>query len=116
MKMSNLLAAIIMATVTPLALAGQTVGTSTNKVEIANMTAGVVKKLDNDQQKITLKHEALENLGMPPMTMVFRLGNISLVDKLKVGDHIMFRAEQINGIFVVTAMNKVHAIYSPALQ
>ncbi len=106
MKMSNLLAAIIMATVAPLAIGVQTVGTSTNKVEIANMTAGVVKKLDNDQQKITLKHEALENLGMPPMTMVFRIGNISLVDKLKVGDNIMFRAEQINGTFVVTALTK----------
>ena len=110
MKMSNLLAAIIMATVAPLAIGVQTVGTSTNKVEIANMTAGVVKKLDNDQQKITLKHEALENLGMPPMTMVFRLGNISLVDKLNVGDHIMFRAEQINGTFVVTALTKREAI------
>ena len=116
MKMSILLAAIIMATVAPLALAVQTVGTSTNTAEVAKMTAGIIKKLDNDQQKITLKHEALDNLGMPPMTMVFRLEKPSLTEKVNVGDRVMFRAEQINGIFVVTVMNKVDAIYSPDLQ
>ena len=106
MKLSNILGAIILATLVPLAAGAQSANAETSSVETIAMTTGVVKKLDVDQQKITLKHEALDNLGMPAMTMVFRLGKASLADKLTVGDRVMFRAEQINGNFVVTVLTK----------
>ena len=106
MKMSNMLAATILATILPFAASGQIANASTSSVEAIAMTTGVVRKLDVDHQKITLKHEALDNLGMPAMTMVFRLGKLSLADKLTVGDRVMFRAEQINGNFVVTELTK----------
>lgn len=116
MKISTLTAAIYLATMAPFGVSAQAVSAPAITRTETGMTAGVVRKLDNEQKKITLKHEAIENLGMPPMTMVFRFEKASIVDGVKVGDRVMFRAEQINGTFVVTAMNQVHAIYSPALQ
>ena len=37
------------------------------------LSEGVVKKVDKAQGKLTIKHGPLENLGMPGMTMVFRV-------------------------------------------
>ena len=34
---------------------------------------GEVKKVNKDTGKLTIKHGELKNLGMPPMTMVFRV-------------------------------------------
>ena len=111
MKVPNLLAKIILATIVPFSAIAQTASApAVATIGKVGMTAGVVRKLDNDQQKITLKHEALENLGMPPMTMVFRLAKASLIEKVKVGDRVMFRAEQIGGTFVVTKLTREDAI------
>lgn len=109
MKPSILLAAIIVATLAPLTPVAQAANARANAVEETSMTAGVVNSLDNEQKKITLQHEAIKNLGMPPMTMVYRLGNATLADKVKVGDRVIFRAEQINGAYVVTGLAKLDA-------
>lgn len=110
MKASNLLAMIILATIVPLSVSAQTSDAPAAAiVGEAALTAGVVRKLDDDQKKITLKHEALENLGMPPMTMVFRIEKMSLVEKVKVGDRVLFRAERIDGAFVVTKLTRLDA-------
>ena len=117
MKISALTTAIFLASMVPFAVSAQSVGTPAVTTNAdTGMTSGVVRKLDTEQKKITLKHEALENLGMPPMTMVFRLEKVSLIEKVKVGDRVMFRAEQINGAFVVTEMNKVDAISLTTLE
>ena len=111
MKISALTTAIFLASMVPFAVSAQSVGTPAVATNTdTSMTAGVVRKLDNEQKKITLKHEALENLGMPPMTMVFRFEKASVIDKVKVGDRVMFRAEQIGGAFVVTKLTKQEAV------
>ena len=111
MNISALTVAIFLFTVAPFAVSAQAVSAPaiTTSAE-TGMTAGVVRSLDNEQKKITLKHEALENLGMPPMTMVFRFEKVSLIDKVKVGDRVMFRAEQIDGAFMVTKLTRQDAI------
>ena len=60
----------------------------------AKLTAGEVRKVDLEQGKLTIKHEVLENLGMPAMTMVFKVADKALLKDLKQGDKIRFRAEQ----------------------
>jgi Cu/Ag efflux protein CusF len=65
------------------------------------MTAGVVKKVDKDAGKVTIRHEPIENLGMPKMTMVFRVKDPALLDRLKEGDQILFVAERVDGAFTV---------------
>ena len=70
----------------------------------AAMSSGVVKKIDKDQGKVTIQHGPLENLGMPAMTMVFRVKEPEMLDKVTLGDNIQFVADKIDGAFTVTKM------------
>ena len=66
------------------------------------MTDGEVRKVDKENQKITLKHGEIKNLDMPPMTMVFSVKDPAMLDKLNAGDKIQFRAANDGGKFTVT--------------
>jgi Cu/Ag efflux protein CusF len=68
----------------------------------SRLTDAEVRKVDKEAGKITLKHGEIKNLDMPPMTMVFRVKEASLLDKAKAGDRIRFAAEKIDGNLVVT--------------
>lgn len=70
------------------------------------MTAGEVRKVDPAQGKITLKHEAITNLDMPAMTMVFRVEPADLLKDLQAGDKVRFHAESTSGAIVVTHIQK----------
>ena len=69
-----------------------------------DMSSGEVKKVDKEAQKITLKHGPIKNLDMPGMTMVFKVADPSLLDKVKAGDQVKFTAEDRGGAMVVTAI------------
>jgi Cu(I)/Ag(I) efflux system protein CusF len=71
------------------------------------LSSGEVKKIDKDASKITLKHGPLVNLGMPAMTMVFKVKSPGMLNSVKVGDAIKFRAENINGALTVTEIGPV---------
>ena len=68
------------------------------------MSEGVVRKIDLANGRITLGHGPLANLDMPPMTMVFRAQPPELLNAVKVGDRVRFRAEEIDGTLTVTAI------------
>jgi Cu/Ag efflux protein CusF len=68
----------------------------------AEYTKGVVKKVDEKTGKVTIRHEALKNLDMPPMTMVFAVPDKSILGKLKQGEPIEFVAERVKGKLTVT--------------
>jgi Cu(I)/Ag(I) efflux system protein CusF len=70
--------------------------------QINEMTNGVVRKIDLENSKITIKHEEIKNLDMPPMTMVFQVRNKALIDKVKVGETVKFTVVQEGGKLVVT--------------
>lgn len=74
----------------------------------AMLTEGVVKKVNKVQSKLTLKHGPLENLDMPGMTMVFRVQDVSWLDRVKPGDTIRFLADRVNGAFTVTTLEVVN--------
>ncbi|MGO8117706.1 copper-binding protein [Rhizobium leguminosarum] len=65
-------------------------------------TKGVVNKIDAKANKVTIKHEDLKNLDMPAMTMVFRVEEPALLERLKKGSNIEFVAERVNGKLTVT--------------
>jgi Cu(I)/Ag(I) efflux system periplasmic protein CusF len=71
-------------------------------VEKKVMAEGEIKKIDKETGKVTIKHGEIKNLDMPPMTMVFRMKDAAMLDKVKAGDKINFSAEKINGNFTVT--------------
>lgn len=68
------------------------------------LTSGEVRKIDAEQGKLTIKHEAIENLQMPGMTMVFKSADPALLGNLQVGDKVRFAAEKANGAIVVTSI------------
>ena len=68
----------------------------------AEMTAGMVKKVDEKLMKVTIKHEELKNLDMPSMTMVFAIADAAMLAKLKAGSKIKFTADRVNGRLTVT--------------
>lgn len=74
----------------------------TQAAPAAVMTAGEVRKVDAAQSKVTIKHDAITNLDMPPMTMVFRAEKPELLAQLKAGDKVRFHAESKGGALVVT--------------
>ncbi|WP_247869589.1 copper-binding protein [Herbaspirillum sp. ST 5-3] len=69
-----------------------------------SMSSGEVKKIDKDAGKITIKHGPLANLGMPAMTMVFKVKDPAMLDQVKAGDEIGFVAEKVNGALTVTKL------------
>lgn len=69
------------------------------------LTAGEVKKVDREAGKVTIKHGPIENLKMPPMTMVFRVKDAGMLDGLEPGTQVRFRAEEaVGGYLVVTRL------------
>jgi Cu/Ag efflux protein CusF len=71
------------------------------------MTDGEVRKVDPAAKKITIKHGELKNLDMPAMTMVFQVKDPTMLDKVKAGDKVRFRADKINGAFTVVEIEAV---------
>jgi len=67
-----------------------------------DMAEGEIRKVDMDTKKITIKHGEIKNLDMPGMTMVFQVKDPAMLDKVKAGDKIRFKAEKTGGAIVVT--------------
>ena len=70
----------------------------------AQTADGEVRKIDKAQGKITLKHGEIKSIDMPPMTMVFKVKDASLLDRVKQGDKVGFTAEKIDGEYTVTGI------------
>jgi Cu(I)/Ag(I) efflux system periplasmic protein CusF len=66
------------------------------------MTDGVVRKIDIDNNKLTLQHAEIKSLDMPAMTMVFQVKDRAMLDKLRPGVKVRFKAVQDAGKLVVT--------------
>ena len=67
-------------------------------------TFGEIKKIDTERGTVTLKHGPIENLGMPNMTMIFRVVKPVQITSLKVGDKVRFKADRVQGALVVTEL------------
>lgn len=73
----------------------------------APLSEGEIRKVDKVAGKVTIRHGPLENLGMPAMTMVFRVKNPAMLDQVKPGDKVRFLAEKADGAFTVTRLEVV---------
>ena len=57
------------------------------------LSEGVIRRIDLDAGKVTIRHGELANLEMPAMTMTFA-GDRAVLKDYKVGERIRFRAER----------------------
>ncbi|MBL0141549.1 MAG: copper-binding protein [Betaproteobacteria bacterium] len=105
MKQAWILAATLAVGIVPLAVvAADTPPAAAAKPKAAPLTAGEVKKVDREAKKLTIKHGPIENLKMPPMTMVFRVKDPAMLDGLAPGTQIRFHAEEVEGGLLVTRL------------
>jgi Cu/Ag efflux protein CusF len=71
------------------------------------LTDGVVTKIDASAKKITIKHGPMKKFDMDEgMTMVYAVKDPALLGKVKSGDKVKFDADNVNGQFVVTTIEK----------
>jgi Cu(I)/Ag(I) efflux system periplasmic protein CusF len=70
------------------------------------MAEGVVRRIDLENNKITIRHGDIKALDMPPMTMVFVAKQPAQLKNLAPGDEILFEAFEANGQYSVGKIQK----------
>jgi Cu/Ag efflux protein CusF len=65
---------------------------------------GVIEEVNAETGRLTINHEALIDLDMEAMTMVFRLADPAMIEGLDAGDVIEFVADRVNGRLTVMAL------------
>lgn len=72
---------------------------------LAQLADGEIRKVDKDAGKLTIKHGEIKSLDMPPMTMVFRVKEPAMLERVKAGDKVKFAAEKVGGVYTVTEID-----------
>lgn len=68
--------------------------------------SGKITKVDEAAGKITIDHQAIPNLSMEAMTMVFKASDPALLKAVKSGDTVKFTADKVNGQLTVMSIQK----------
>jgi Cu(I)/Ag(I) efflux system periplasmic protein CusF len=105
--MKNLLIAIALGSALALPAFAAQHDAAASASEAVAISQGEIRKIDLANQKITLRHGPLANLGMPPMTMVFQVQDATQLEGLKVGDKVSFVAQQQGSQFVASELQAV---------
>lgn len=66
-----------------------------------DLSEGTVKKIDTATQRVMLAHGPIANIGMGPMTMMFKVKELAMLKTLKDGDKVRFRVEDIGGAYTI---------------
>jgi Cu(I)/Ag(I) efflux system protein CusF len=70
------------------------------------LISGEITKVDPEQGKLTIKHEAIKKFDMDGMTMVFKAADPAMLKSVKVGDKIKFDVDKVNGQMTLTKLEK----------
>lgn len=65
------------------------------------LSHGEVRLVDRPAGRIVLRHGPIENLGIPPMTMIFRVKDPKQIDGLDFGVPVRFVADRLEGAFTI---------------
>jgi Cu(I)/Ag(I) efflux system periplasmic protein CusF len=109
MKTATLICSIALSVFAATSFAQATAPAQASAPMAKELADAEVRKVDKDAKKVTLKHGPIKSLDMPSMTMVFQVRDEKLFDKLVAGEKIKFTAEQLQGAYVVTGVEKVEA-------
>ena len=61
------------------------------KVSEQKWTEGIVRRIDSAEEKITIKHGEIKNIGMPPMTMTFQVKDSVLLQDFNYAMKFVFK-------------------------
>lgn len=90
-----------------LSLLAMTLAFAAGAARANDLADAEVRKIDKEAGKITLKHGEIRNLDMPPMTMVFSVKDKAMLEQIKAGDKVKFKAVNEAGKFTVTDLKVV---------
>lgn len=62
---------------------------------------GLIRRIDTVNMQLSIKHDAIPNLGMPAMTMSFAVKDPSMLDGLSPGSRVLFSADEAGGVLTV---------------
>lgn len=79
-------------------------GHTSHASQTSSMIKGEVRRVDAENRKLTIKHEAIPDLEMAAMTMAFRVADTISIDKFKAGDKVHFSLGKVEGKWVVLAI------------
>lgn len=65
-----------------------------------------IRRVDAPNKRMTLKHGEIKSLDMPPMTMVFYVEDVALLEGLQAGDQVRVRVRMDGKRYVVTAITR----------
>jgi Cu(I)/Ag(I) efflux system protein CusF len=80
---------------------------SSFSVSADEWTKGEIRRVDIDTKRVTIKHEEIKNLDMPPMSMVFYVENAEILKGINPGDQIEFEADQRGSRYFVKQFRKI---------
>lgn len=72
----------------------------------AASASGVVREIDRSNSRVKLDHGPIPAIGMPGMTMTFKVKTPELLDQVKPGDEVNFEIEQSGLGWVITKLNR----------
>ena len=67
---------------------------------------GEILTLYKGDGEVTIKHGEIKNLHMTAMTMMFGVKEKTMLDKLRVGDKVKFKAIEKSGTLMITEIKK----------
>ena len=70
-------------------------------------TKGEVTKVDKELGKVTIRHEEITNLEMPPMRMIFRVADPDMLDQLAAGQKGEFYFVDENGRMMIKQIKQI---------
>lgn len=80
---------------------------SVNAAWAQALTDGVVRKVDQSANKISINHGPMKKFNMEDgMTMVYTVKDPAMLKSVKTGDKVKFDADHVNGQYVVTKIQK----------
>jgi Cu/Ag efflux protein CusF len=79
---------------------------ATNASSKDALTEAEVRKIDAASGMVTLKHGALENVGMPAMTMAFKAKDPAMIRQVHEGDKVKVRIENVDGTLTIVKLEK----------
>lgn len=101
MKKSLVAALLAASAIVWLSPSGAVAKSDTALAQAAPMADGEVRRIDKEQGKVTLRHGPIPSLDMGPMSMVFRVKDPAMLDRMTVGQKIRFEAAKVDGQLTV---------------
>jgi Cu(I)/Ag(I) efflux system periplasmic protein CusF len=68
---------------------------------------GRVLEIDKSAGEITIRHGYIPELSMDPMSMIFIVADPALLDRVRKGDRVKFKAGLVAGRFAVISIRPV---------